>query len=69
LPQLEWPLLITQARAGGEREWGRDREAAAARTMVLVDGNREALRPEQWQQLEQYPSTNFGPIKLFFVKP
>ncbi len=62
LPQLEWPLLITQAGAG------RDREVAPAATIVLVDGNREALRPEQWQQLAQYPGTNFGPIKLFFVK-
>ena len=37
-------------------------------TVLLVDGNREALQPQQWQQLAQYPSTNFGPIKLFFVK-
>ncbi len=62
LPQLEWPLLITQAEAG------RNREVAPTATIVLVDGNREALRPEQWQQLAQYPGTNFGPIKLFFVK-
>jgi hypothetical protein len=56
-PQLEWPLLITQAPPGG----------SSTGTVVLVDGNREALRPEQWQQLAQYPSTNFGPIKLYFV--
>ncbi len=58
LPQLEWPLLITQATAGGQ----------STGTIVLVDGNREALRPEQWQQLAQYPMTNFGPIKIYFVK-
>lgn len=58
LPQLEWPLLITQASAAG----------SYAGTIVLVDGNREALRPEQWQQLAQYPKTNFGPISLFFVQ-
>jgi hypothetical protein len=60
LPQLEWPLLITQA---GE---SRDKDVAPT-TTVLVDGNREALQAAQWQQLGQYPTTNFGPIKLFFV--
>jgi 4-amino-4-deoxy-L-arabinose transferase-like glycosyltransferase len=60
LPQLEWPLLITQAGSGRAEE--------GAATIVLVDGNREALRPEQWQQLAQYPGTNFGPIKIYVVK-
>ncbi len=60
LPQLEWPLLITQATMGSG--------SAAAGRIVLVDGNREALRPEQWQQLAQYPMTNFGPIRIYFVK-
>jgi hypothetical protein len=58
LPQTEWPLLITQSPSGGP----------GSGTIVLVDGNREALQPQQWQQLAQYPSTNFGPIKLYFVK-
>jgi hypothetical protein len=58
LPQLEWPLLITQASGQG----------AGFGMTVLVDGNREALQPAQWQQLAQYASTNFGPIKLYFVK-
>jgi len=58
LPQTEWPLLITQAQSGGN---GTD-------TILLVDGNREALQPQQWQQLEQYPGTNFGPIRIYFVK-
>jgi hypothetical protein len=60
LPQLEWPLLISQAAAGSS--------ALTNTTILLVDGNREALQPQQWQQLDQYPRTNFGPIKLFFVK-
>ena len=63
LAQLEWPMLITQA--------GRARKGAPTmeqQTIVLVDGNREALRPEIWQQLAQYPGTNFGPIKLYFMK-
>lgn len=60
-PQLEWPLLITQAPAAAG-------ELPADTTLLLVDGNRQALRPEQWQQLAQYPSTNFGPIKLYFLK-
>jgi hypothetical protein len=58
LPQTEWPLLIMQAQSGGNMTG----------TILLVDGNREAMRPEQWQQLAQLPGTNFGPIKLFFVK-
>lgn len=58
LPQLEWPLLIMQAGASGN----------PTGTILLVDGNREALRPEMWAQLRQYPNTNFGPISLFFVK-
>jgi hypothetical protein len=60
LPQLEWPLLILQAGRGGD--------AAPTNTIVLVDGNREALQPQQWQQLAQFPGTNFGPIKIYFVK-
>jgi len=60
LAQLEWPLLIAQQPAGAGG-W------ATNTTVILVDGNREALQPAQWQQLGQYPSTNFGPIKLFFV--
>ena len=58
LPQLEWSLLITQAPVSD----------GTATTVILVDGNREALQRQQWQQLAQYPSTNFGPICLFFVK-
>jgi hypothetical protein len=57
-PQLEWPLLITQAGVSGN----------PTGTVILVDGNREALRPEMWAQLRQFPTTNFGPISLFFVK-
>jgi len=60
LPQSEWPLLITQAVAG--------QSTLSNTTVLLVDGNREALQPQQWQQLTQYPGTNFGPIKLYFVK-
>ncbi|MEI6297446.1 MAG: hypothetical protein WCO84_07465, partial [bacterium] len=60
LPQLEWPLLITQAGAGSG--------AATSETIFIVDGNREALPSAVWQQLGQLPGTNFGPIKLYFVK-
>ncbi len=61
LPQMEWPLFITQAPAN---------EAAPETNTVflLVDGNREALQPQQWQQLAAYPGTNFGPIRIYFVK-
>jgi hypothetical protein len=58
LPQLEWPVLIAQVAPGGG--------ATGAVTIVMVDGNREALTSTQWNQ---YPSTNFGPIRLYFVKP
>ena len=61
LPQLEWPLLVTQQPAGKEA-W------PSNTTVVLVDGNREALPPQQLQQLEQLPKTNFGPIRIYFVK-
>jgi 4-amino-4-deoxy-L-arabinose transferase-like glycosyltransferase len=61
LPQLEWPLLVAQQPAGAGA-W------PSNTTVVLVDGNREALQPQQWQQLDQFPKTNFGPIKVFFVK-
>ncbi len=61
LPQLEWPLLITQA-AAGRSAW------LTNVTVVLVDGNREAFPPELTQQLARLPGTNFGPIKLYFVK-
>ena len=61
LPQLEWPFLIAQQPAG-QGVWPTNT------TVVLVDGNREALQPQQWQQLDQFPKTNFGPIKVFFVK-
>lgn len=61
LPQLEWPFLITQQPTGAGA-WPTNS------TVVLVDGNREALQPRQWQQLEQFPKTNFGPIRIYFVK-
>jgi hypothetical protein len=61
LPQWEFPLLITQQPAGPE-------ELPTNEVVMLVDGNREALQPEQWRQLGQLPSTNFGPIKIYFVK-
>jgi hypothetical protein len=61
LPQLEWPFLVAQQPAG-LGAW------PSNTTVVLVDGNREALQPQQWQQLDQFPKTNFGPIKVFFVK-
>jgi hypothetical protein len=61
LPQLEWPLLVTQ-QSMGQGAWPTNM------TVVLVDGNREALQPQQWQQLEQSPKTNFGPIRIYFVK-
>jgi 4-amino-4-deoxy-L-arabinose transferase-like glycosyltransferase len=60
LPQMEWPLLVTQQPVG-QGAW------PANMTALLVDGNREALQPQQWEQLTQYPSTNFGPIRIFFV--
>jgi hypothetical protein len=60
-PQLEWPFLIAQQPVG-QAVWPTNA------TVLLVDGNREALQPQQWQQLEQFPNTNFGPIKLFFVQ-
>ncbi len=52
LPQLEWPWLITQQPVG----------AGELGTVVLLDGNRAAAMPAQ------KPDTNFGPIKLYFVK-
>jgi hypothetical protein len=61
LPQLEWPLLVTQ-QPTGQGAWPTNM------TVLLVDGNREALQPQQWQQLEQWPKTNFGPIRIYFVK-
>ncbi len=61
LPQLEWPLLVMQQRPG-QGAWPTNT------TVVLVDGNREALQPQQWQQLDQLPKTNFGPIRIYFVK-
>jgi hypothetical protein len=61
LPQMEWPLLITQAPAG-------ESALPTNTTVVLVDRNREALPPQLWQQLAAYPQTNFGPILLYFVQ-
>lgn len=61
LPQWEFPLLIMQQKAGAGA-WPTNL------SVYLVDGNREALPPQLWQQLAQLPSTNFGPIKLYFVK-
>ena len=61
LPQLEWPLLITQ-QPTGTGPWPTNL------TVLMVDGNREAFPPQLWQQLGQLPGTNFGPIKLYFVK-
>jgi hypothetical protein len=58
LPQLEWPLLLTQAPAGHGSWTGR---------VVLVDANREAFPPPLKQQLAALPRTNFGPIQLYFV--
>ena len=60
MPQWEWPLLVTQ-QPPGEGSWPTNL------TALLVDGNREALQPQQWQQLSQYPRTNFGPIRIYFV--
>ena len=60
LPQLEWPLLVSQEPAGSGA-WPTNQ------TALLVDGNREALQAQQWQQLASYPSTNFGPIRIYFV--
>jgi len=60
LPQLEWPLLISQIATGS---------GGMTNVMVLlVDRNREAFPPQLWQQLGQLPGTNFGPIKLYFVR-
>ena len=67
LPQLEWPFLVTQAGAGLANASGAT-AVSTNRMMVLVDGNREALPPQEWQQLAQYPGTNFGPIRIYFVK-
>ncbi len=61
LPQLEWPLLVTLQPVG--------QGSLPTNTVVLiVDGNREALQPQQWQQLAQYTGTNFGPIRLYFAQ-
>ena len=54
LPQLEWPLLISQAHAGNN--------APLMESIWIADGNRMA------QLLTQAPATNFGPIKIYFVK-
>lgn len=61
LPQQEWPLLVTQAKTGAG-------ELPKDTTVILVDGNREALQPQQWQQLSQYWQTNFGPVRIVYVK-
>jgi len=50
-PQLEWPLLISLEKPAG----------SFTGMIVIVDGNRET------QPIAQPPTTNFGPIKLFFV--
>ena len=60
LPQLEWPLLVTQTVTGTN--------ASPPGTILIVDGNREALPPAVSQQLAQLPGTNFGPVKIYFVK-
>jgi hypothetical protein len=36
--------------------------------LVVVDENRARLEPQQWQQLAAMPQTNFGPLRLLFVK-
>ena len=59
LPQLEWPLLISQQPVGAGN-WPTNL------TVYMVDGNREAFPPQLWQQLGQLPGTNFGPIKLYY---
>ena len=61
LPQLEWSLLVSQQPAG-KGAWPTNT------TVVLIDGNRESIQPQQWQQLEQLPKTNFGPIRIYLVK-
>jgi hypothetical protein len=61
MPQMEWPLLITQAP-------GAETALSTNTAVVLVDRNREALPPELWQRLAAYPATNFGPIWLYFVQ-
>jgi hypothetical protein len=61
LPQMEWPLFITQAPVN-------ESTTETNTVFLLVDGNREALQPQQWQQLAAYPGTNFGPIHIYFVK-
>ena len=61
LPQLEWPLLIAQ-QSTGAGAW------PSNLTVLMVDGNREAFPPQLTQQLGLLPGTNFGPIKLYFVK-
>lgn len=62
LPQLEWPLLISQAEVtGGGMEPTEGR-------WVLVDANREAFPPALKQQLSELPLTNFGPIQLYRVR-
>jgi hypothetical protein len=60
LPQLEWPLLMAQQPQGTN-------VLATNTVILLVDGNREALQPAQWQQLEQLPKTNFGPIRIYIA--
>jgi hypothetical protein len=68
LPQLEWPLLVTQASAGRPDLLVGAPTITTDTVVLLVDGNREALQPQQWQQLAGFQQTNFGPIRLYFAK-
>lgn len=60
LPELEWPWLIAQATPGSGM-------LATGTAVLIVDGNREALQPEQLQPLEQFERVTFGPVRLYFT--
>lgn len=60
LPELEWPWLIAQVTPGSGM-------LATGTAVLIVDGNREALQPSQWEQLERFNQVTFGPVRLYFT--
>lgn len=61
LPELEWPWLIAQAAPGSG-------QLATNTAVLIVDGNREALQPEQLEQLQPFERVTFGPVQLYVTK-
>jgi hypothetical protein len=65
LPQLEWPLLVTESHRRGPSAATSAWPAEAL--VILVDGNRESFLDDQPGNLAQLPHERFGPVRLFFA--